>query len=146
MNPVLQTDPSLALLVVRLGLGVIFFAHGAQKVLGWYGGHGLKGTVSSFQQRMGIPVALGLIASFTELLGGLGVLTGFLTRLSALGIAIVMLVAVYKLHWQNGFFLNWGLQPGKGHGFEMNLALIAMALALMIGGGGSLSIDRLLTR
>lgn len=146
MNPLLQTDPSLALLVVRLGLGIIFFAHGAQKVFGWYGGHGLKGTVSSFQQRMGIPVALGLIASFTELLGGLGVLAGFLTRPAALGLAIVMLAAVYKVHWQNGFFLNWGLQPGKGHGFEMNLALIAMALALMIGGGGTLSIDRLLLR
>lgn len=146
MNPLLQTDPSLALLVVRLGLGIIFFAHGAQKVFGWYGGHGLKGTVSSFQQRMGIPLALGLIASFTELLGGLGVLAGFLTRPAALGLAIVMLAAVYKVHWQNGFFLNWGLQPGKGHGFEMNLALIAMALALMIGGGGTLSIDRLLLR
>lgn len=146
MNPLLQTDPSLALLVVRLGLGIIFFAHGAQKVFGWYGGHGLKGTVSSFQQRMGIPLALGLIASFTELLGGLGVLAGFLTRPAALGLAIVMLAAVYKVHWQNGFFLNWGLQPGKGHGFEMNLALIAMALALMIGGGGTLSIDRLLAR
>lgn len=146
MNPLLQTDPSLALLVVRLGLGIIFFAHGAQKVFGWYGGHGLKGTVSSFQQRMGIPLALGLIASFTELLGGLGVLVGCLTRPAALGVAIVMLVAVYKVHWQNGFFLNWGLQPGKGHGFEMNLALIAMALALMIGGGGTLSIDRLLAR
>lgn len=146
MNPLLQTDPSLALLVVRLGLGIIFFAHGAQKVFGWYGGHGLKGTVSSFQQRMGIPLALGLIASFTELLGGLGVLAGFLTRPAALGLAIVMLMAVYKVHWQNGFFLNWGLQPGKGHGFEMNLALIAMALALMIGGGGTLSIDRLLLR
>ncbi|MBI2087634.1 MAG: DoxX family protein [Deltaproteobacteria bacterium] len=146
MNPLLQTDPSLALLVVRLGLGIIFFAHGAQKVFGWYGGHGLKGTVSSFQQRMGIPLALGVIASFTELLGGLGVLVGCLTRPAALGVAIVMLVAVYKVHWQNGFFLNWGLQPGKGHGFEMNLALIAMALALMIGGGGTLSIDRLLVR
>lgn len=146
MNPLLQTDPSLALLVVRLGLGIIFLAHGAQKVFGWYGGHGLKGTVSSFQQRMGIPLALGVIASFTELLGGLGVLVGCLTRPAALGVAIVMLVAVYKVHWQNGFFLNWGLQPGKGHGFEMNLALIAMALALMIGGGGTLSIDRLLAR
>lgn len=146
MNPLLQTDPSLALLVVRLGLGIIFFAHGAQKVFGWYGGHGLKGTLSSFEQRMGIPVALGLITSFTELLGGLGVLAGFLTRPAALGLAIVMLAAVYKVHWQNGFFLNWGLQPGKGHGFEMNLALIAMALALMIGGGGTLSIDRLLLR
>jgi putative oxidoreductase len=146
MTWLLQTDPSWSLLIVRLGLGIIFFAHGAQKVFGWFGGYGLKGTVGYFKQSLGIPAALGVIACFTEFLGGIAVLVGFLTRPAALGLAFVMLVAIATVHWQHGFFLNWELKPGKGHGLEMNLVLLAMALALLLGGGGLWSIDLALSR
>ena len=140
---VFGTFPSWSHLVVRLGLGVIFFAHGAQKVFGWFGGRGLSATIAGFRQ-MNIPPAATVLAAFIECFGGLAVLVGFLTRPAALGLIAVMLVAIAKVHAAHGFFLNLSMTPGKGHGYELNLALIAMALALLIGGGGVLSIDRLI--
>ena len=140
---VFGTFPSWSHLVVRLALGVIFFSHGAQKVFGWFGGRGLSATIAGFRQ-MNIPPAATVLAAFIECFGGLAVLVGFLTRPAALGLIAVMLVAIAKVHAAHGFFLNWSMTPGKGHGFEFNLALLAMALAILIGGGGVLSIDRLI--
>jgi putative oxidoreductase len=142
----LTTSASWSLLIVRLFLGVIFFAHGAQKVLGWFGGPGLKSTIAYFQNSLRVPPALAVLAALTECLGGLAVFVGLLTRPAALGLIVVMVVAVAKVHWRNGFFLNMSMQPGKGHGFEFNFALIGMALALLVGGGGAKSLDRLLLR
>ena len=139
------TYPSWSLLIVRVVLGVIFFAHGAQKLFGWFGGYGLKGTIGYFQQALKIPAPLTVLCALTECFGGLAVLVGFLSRPAALGLAIVMLVAIAKVHIPNGFFINWSLQQGKGHGYEMNLALIAMAAAVVVGGGGAVSVDRLIT-
>jgi len=144
MDLLFGTYPSWSLLIVRVVLGVIFFAHGAQKVFGWFGGHGLQGTVGYFQQALRIPPALTVLAALAECFGGLAVLVGFLARLAALGLIVDMLVAVAKVHWRHGFFLNWSLQQGKGHGFEMNLALIGMALAILAGGAGAVSVDRLI--
>jgi len=140
------TLPSWPLLIVRVFLGVIFVAHGAQKVFGLFGGPGLKGTIGYFRSALGVPPALAVLAALTECFGGLAVFVGLLTRVAALGLLVVMLVAVAKVHWQNGFFLNMSLQPGKGHGFEFNWALIGMALALLVGGGGAKSVDRLILR
>ena len=140
LDAVLATYPSWSLLVVRHGLGVVFFAHGAQKVLGWFEGHGLRGTIKMFQG-MGVPPAAAALAAFIELVGGCAMITGLLARPAAVGIMIVMLVAIAKVHGKHGFFLNMGV-PGKGPGFEFNFALIAMALAVLIGGGGVLSLDR----
>lgn len=138
------TYPSWSLLIVRVVLGVIFFGHGAQKLFGWFGGYGLKGTIGYFQQALKIPAPLTVLCALTECFGGLAVLVGFLSRPAALGLAIVMLVAIAKVHIPNGFFINWSLQQGKGHGYEMNLALIAMAAAVFVGGGGAVSVDRLI--
>ena len=138
------TYPSWSLLIVRVVLGVIFFGHGAQKLFGWFGGYGLKGTIGYFQQALKIPPWLTVFCALTECFGGLAVLVGFLSRPAALGLIIVMLVAIERVHWPNGFFINWSLQQGKGHGYEMNLALIAMAAAVLIGGGGAFSVDRLI--
>jgi putative oxidoreductase len=121
---------------------VIFFAHGAQKVLGWWGGPGFNGTIAAFAKQ-GMPAPLTVLVMIGELLGGLGVLVGCLTRLAALGPAIVMVGAIVTVHWQNGFFMNWFNQPGRGHGIECNLAYLAMALALVLTGAGPLSIDAL---
>lgn len=140
---VFGTYPSWSHLVVRLMLGVIFFAHGAQKVFGWFGGPGLTQTIAGFRQ-MKIPPAATVTAACIECFGGLAMIVGFLTRPVALGLIAVMLVAITKVHAPHGFFLNWSLAQGKGHGFEFNLALIAMALSIVIGGAGVLSIDWLL--
>lgn len=138
-------DP-LGLLLLRLPLGLIFMAHGSQKLFGLFGGHGVSGTIKSFEDQMGIPPLFTILAMLAEFGGGLGVLTGCLTRISALGIAAVMGVAMYKVHWANGFFLNGSCLPGRGHGIEFNLALLGMALALVCSGGGRWALDRLLWR
>jgi putative oxidoreductase len=145
MEIVFATFASKSLFIVRVVLGVIFFAHGAQKVFGWFGGPGLRGVIGYFKQSLGIPAPLTVLAALTELLGGLAMVVGFLVRPAAVGLIIVMAGAITQVHWRHGFFLNWALEPGKGHGYEMNLALIAMALAVLVGGAGILSIDRLIS-
>ena len=130
----------ISLLLLRVILGIIFFAHGAQKVMGWFGGYGLAGTVGAFKNYMNIPAPMAYLASFTELLGGIFIIAGFLTRLSALGIIITMVMAIVKVHWKSGFFLSSG-EPNKGNGIEYNLALITIGLILLITGAGQFSID-----
>lgn len=140
------TIDSIALLLVRISLGAIFFAHGSQKLLGLFGGAGLTATLRNFEVHLGIPPLLTLLAIIAEFGGGLGVLFGFLTRLSASGIAVTMAVAIYKVHWVNGFFLNAYCAPGRGHGMEFNIALLGMALALVVTGGGNWSLDRIILK
>ena len=93
---------------------------------------------------MGIPAGATVLAALIECFGGLAMLAGLLVRPAALGLVVVMLVAVAKVHWKNGFFLNMSMTPGKGHGYEFNLALIGMALAVLVGGAGRYSLDRLI--
>jgi putative oxidoreductase len=138
----LGTYPSWSRLLVRLALGIVFFAHGAQKVFGWFGGHGLRATIQVFQQHMKIPPAATVVAAFVECFGGLALVVGVLSRPVALAIIVLMLVAIAKVHWKNGFFL--ASAPGRGNGWEFNFALVAMALAVLVGGGGALSIDYLI--
>lgn len=125
---------------LRVGLGAIFFAHGAQKLLGWFDGPGLNGTIQFFGSQMGVPAPLAVLAIFTEFFGGLAVLFGVLTRLAGLGLAATMVVAAAKVHLANGFFINWMGTPGVGHGIEMNLALGAMALFLALAGPGQFAL------
>ena len=141
-----NVSDQIAPLMVRIPLGLIFMAHGSQKLLGLFGGPGLSGTFKTFEAKLGIPPIFTLLAIIAEFGGGFGVLTGFLTRLSATGIAAVMAVAIYKIHWLNGFFLNMACAPGRGHGIEYNLALLGMALYLVIAGGGQWCLDRLVFR
>lgn len=144
LDLLLGTYPSWSRAVVRVALGVVFLAHGGQKVFGWFGGPGLKATIQTFQQYMQVPPAATVMAALVELLGGLALLAGFLARPAAVGLIVVMLVAIAKVHARNGFFINFANTPGKGHGFEFNFALIAMALSILVGGAGALSIDCLL--
>ncbi|HEX9079936.1 MAG TPA: DoxX family protein [Desulfuromonadaceae bacterium] len=136
----------IAPLMVRIPLGLIFMAHGSQKLLGLFGGSGLSATFRTFEEKLGIPPIFTLLAIIAEFGGGFGVLTGFLTRLSAAGISAVMMVAIYKIHWAHGFFLNATCAPGRGHGIEYPMALLGMALYLLIAGGGSWCLDRLVFR
>ncbi len=112
----LATYPSVSMLLVRLGAGIVFFAHGAQKVFGWFGGPGLKATIQTFQQYMKIPPAATVLAAFIECFGGLALIIGVLARPAALGLIVVMLVAVAKVHWQHGFFINFSSRRARDTG------------------------------
>src|SRR5437764_690380 len=145
VHALLNTSEDYALTVARLALGVVFFAHGAQKVLGWWGGPGFSGAMGMFTGKMGIPAPLAFLAIMAEFLGGLGLIFGALARIAAFGIFVNMAVAVATVHWPNGFFMNWfGNQ--KGEGFEYHLLAMALAAAVMISGPGALSIDRALAK
>lgn len=143
MDLIFSSDPVLSVFILRIVLGIIFFAHGAQKVLGWFGGHGLRGTVG-YMTSQGLPAPIAYMVCFFEFLGGLGLIVGLLTRLDALAIAIVMVGAIATVHIKNGFFMNWEMTPGKGHGIEANLAFLAMAVGLILDGGGWLALDQLI--
>jgi putative oxidoreductase len=141
----LSTQDDVAPLVMRVVLGAVFFPHGVQKVFGWFGGHGLNGTLDFFTQTMGIPLAFAVLVIVAEFLGALGLIVGFLTRVAAFGVASVMTGAIFMVHLKHGFFMNWaGNQAGEG--FEYHLLAIALAVALMITGGGSVSLDSFFSR
>lgn len=143
LRKIIQTSDDYALTIVRLVLGLVFFAHGAQKVFGWFGGSGFDATISMFVQTLGIPAFLAVLAVLAEFLGGIGLMIGFLSRIGAFGIAVDMLVAVFLVHAPNGFFMNWtGNQQGEG--FEYHLLAISMAVLITIRGAGAWSIDRIL--
>jgi putative oxidoreductase len=140
----INTSDDPAITVLRLVLGVVFFAHGAQKTLGWFGGYGFSGTMGFFTQGMHIPAAFAFLAICAEFLGSIGLLLGLLGRVAAFGIFCNMLVAVITVHWNFGLFANWfGNQ--KGEGIEYHLLAIAIALAIMIKGSGAFSVDRALS-
>jgi len=141
-----DTAGLVAPLMLRIPLGLIFMAHGSQKLFGFFGGQGLTATFRTFEQQLAIPPLFTLLAIIAEFGGGFGVLTGFLTRLSAAGIATVMLVGMYKIHWANGFFMNASAVQGHGNGIEYSIALLGMALYLVISGGGRWRLDRLVFR
>jgi putative oxidoreductase len=139
----LRTQSSLAPTLLRLPLGIVFFAHGCQKTLGLFGGSGLHATLNMFEQGMHLSPVLAYLAVAAEFLGGLGLILGFLTRIAALGICANMCVAIYKVHLPNGLFMNWGGNQ-KGEGIEYHLLVIGMCLALMILGAGLFSVDNAL--
>ena len=141
MRKLFATHDSWSQLILRVTLGVVMFPHGAQKLLGWFGGYGFSGTMNMFTEKMGIPAALAFLVIMTEFFGSLGLILGFLTRLAAFGVFCIMVVAIAMVHWPNGFFMNWsGKQAGEG--FEYHLLAIGLALVLMIYGAGKGSVDQ----
>jgi len=144
MKRLMSTSNDVALTMLRVVLGVVFFAHGAQKMLGWFGGFGFHGTMGAFTQ-MGMPAALAFLIICTEFFGGLGLIVGLLTRIAALGIGGLMVGAIFMVHLPNGFFMNW-MGTQKGEGFEFHLLALAMAAALLLRGAGAFSLDRALAK
>ena len=143
-NRFIRTDDDFGALVMRLVLGLVFFPHGAQKVLGWFGGHGASATIQGFS-KMGFPPVVTVLVMAAEFGGSILLILGFLTRLAAIGIGALMVGAILMVHAKVGFFMNWaGTQ--KGEGFEYHLLAIGIALALLIKGGGAFSVDRALSR
>jgi putative oxidoreductase len=144
LRKLVSTDNDRATTILRVVLGIIFFAHGAQKMLGWFGGYGFTGTMGFFTGLLHVPAPFAFLAICAEFFGGLGLIFGVLTRIAALGISCNMLVAVAMIHRQFGFFMNWtGAQ--KGEGYEYHLLILATTVFLMIRGAGAASIDRLLS-
>ena len=143
LKKLFTTNNDAGLALIRIALGVVMFPHGAQKVLGWYGGYGWSGTMGFMTGTLGVPALFGVLAILAEFLGSLGLVSGLLGRVAAFGIFVNMLVAVAMVHGKVGFFMNWaGAQQGEG--FEYHILAAAMALLIMIKGSGAYSADRLI--
>src|SRR6202166_3518354 len=144
LKRLLQTTNDPVFTIIRLMMGCVFFAHGAQKMLGWFGGYGFTGTMGFFTTQMHIPAPLAFLAICAEFFGSLGLIFGFLTRIAAFGIAMNMLVAVLMVHRHVAFFMNW-LGNQKGEGYEYHLLALALAIPIIIRGAGAFSFDRALS-
>jgi putative oxidoreductase len=141
MKKLLSTKPdNWAALIARLALGVTVFAHGAQKLFGWFGGYGFKGTMGFLTGQAGLPYFVALLVVLIESVAALMLIAGVFTRVAAVGIFGLFSVIMFKFHSANGFFMNWaGTQ--KGEGIEYFIILLGVALTLVIAGGGKASVD-----
>jgi putative oxidoreductase len=135
---------SLATLVLRLALGIVMFPHGAQKLLGWFGGRGFTATMHGFAAT-GISAPFAFLNIVAEFFGPLGLVTGLLTRVAAFGIGVVMVVAALRSNIKYGFFMNWAGRL-QGEGIEYHILALGIAVALLVTGGGAWSLDRILWR
>ena len=135
-----RTDEDWTGTILRWTLAIVIFPHGAQKVLGWFGGYGFSGSLGFFTETLGLPTLVALLVFAAEFLGPIGLATGLFSRVAAAGIGAVMLGAIFVVHASNGFFMNWsGAQSGEG--FEYHLLVIGLSLAIVLKGGGRLSLD-----
>jgi len=143
MKYLFQTNDKFSYWVPRVILGCVILPHGAQKLFGWFGGFGFTNTMTYFTQTAGLPWIIAFLIIMGESLGSLGLIVGFFTRLSALGLICIMVGAITTVHIPNGFFMNWfGKQAGEG--FEYHLLVIGMSIPLLISGGGKYSVDALI--
>ncbi len=143
MKYLFQTSDNFSYWIPRIILGLVILPHGAQKLLGWFGGFGFTNTMTYFTQTAGLPWIIAFLVIMGESFGALGLIFGFLTRLSAFGMICIMLGAIITVHSPNGFFMNWfGKQAGEG--FEYHLLVIGICIPLLISGGGKYSVDGLL--
>lgn len=140
----LSTGDSVAPVILRVALGAMMFPHGAQKLLGWFGGYGFTGTMGYFTGTAGLPWLVALLVILGEFFGSLMLLAGLGTRFAAASLAIIMAGAA-RQHLAHGFFMNWfGNQ--KGEGVELFILALGLAVALVITGAGRWSADRALAR
>jgi len=145
LNRLLATRDDYSSTVLRVALGLVMLPHGAQKMLGLFGGYGFAGTMHFFTDTMGIPYIFALMAILAESIGSIGLIAGFFTRICAFGVGVTIAVAAIMVHLKNGFFMNWfGTQVGEG--YEYHLLAIGMALTLVIAGGGSWSFDSIISK
>lgn len=136
------TADDAGLTLIRAALGVVMFPHGAQKMLGWFGGYGWSGTMGWLTGSMHFPTLFAALAILAEFLGSLGLITGLLGRVAAFGILCNMVVAVWAIHSKVGFFMNWNLVAGQGEGYEFHILVMAMALLIIWKGSGAYSADK----
>ena len=141
ITKIIKTDDGIVAFILRITLGVVIFAHGAQKLLGIWGGHGIEWTVEAWNQWWQIPSILTYSVIFIESFGALLLILGVLTRVWAFLIGLIMLVAIYLVHFQWGFYMNWYMKPQTGEGFEYHLLVLTIITVLLIKGGGKWSLD-----
>ncbi|MDP1769984.1 MAG: DoxX family protein [Nitrospirota bacterium] len=144
MRQLFYTDNNWVGLILRVTLGLVIFPHGAQKLLGWYGGFGFAGTMGFFTETMHLPWIVAFLVIVGESFGSIALLLGLLTRFTAASFIVIMLGAITTSHLPNGFFMNWfGKQAGEG--YEYHLLVIGIAAALLVTGAGRWSADRIMT-
>jgi putative oxidoreductase len=143
VETLVSTNVDWVVAIVRVVLGLIFFAHGAQKLLGWYGGPGFTSSMFTFTEHLHLPSTLAFLVIAGEFFGGVALIVGLFSRLAAFGIALTMVGAVATVHFRHGLFLNW-FGDKEGHGYEYHLLAIALALVVIVKGAGAFSVDRLI--
>lgn len=145
MKKIFQTNESNVATILRIVLGVILFPHGAQKMLGWFGGYGFNGTMGFLTGAAGLPWIIAFLVIAIELFGAIALVFGFATRIVAVGIISLFAGIIFTSHLQNGFFMNWAGNL-KGEGYEYHLLVIGIAIALLVSGAGKWSVDYALQR
>lgn len=145
MKAFFATDNGWAGLILRLALGLVMFPHGAQKMLGWFGGFGFSGTMGFFTGTMHLPWIIAFLVIMGEFFGSLALIVGFFTRFVAGSFVVIMVGAIATSHLPHGFFMNWSGQQ-QGEGYEYHLLVIGMSLALMLMGAGRWSVDRMVAQ
>ena len=140
-----KTDGTISGTTLRILLGIVIFPHGAQKLMGWFGGGGFTASMRWFESSFHIPTIFALLAILAESVGAVALIAGFFTRIAALAISVNMLVAVALVHRKIGFFMNW-TGTAKGEGFEYHILVVAIGIALMFMGGGRWSLDGVIAR
>ena len=147
MNKLIATNSNnTTALIARLALGLTIFPHGAQKLLGWFGGYGFTGTMGYFTTQAHLPYIIGLLVILIEFFGSLFLIFGFLSRIAAIGFIGIYIGAVATVHAANGFFMNWNMEAAKGEGWEYFIMLFALAIIVLIAGGGKASIDAAISK
>jgi putative oxidoreductase len=143
MKALFDTDDGWTGLILRLTLGLVLFPHGAQKLLGWYGGFGFSGTMGFFTETMHLPWLVTFLVIIGESFGSVALLLGLLTRFTAASLTVIMLGAITMVHLPHGFFMNWfGKQQGEG--YEYHLLVIGISIALLATGAGRWSAERMI--
>lgn len=141
---IFSTNAEWTGLILRVAAGSIMFTHGAQKMLGWFGGYGFRNSMTFFTETMKLPPAVAWLVIVLEFVGSILLIAGFATRAWALSFVVIMMGAMVLVNAQHGLFMNWfGTQ--RGEGVEYHVLMIALCLALMLTGGGRFSIDGLLS-
>jgi putative oxidoreductase len=147
MKKILLTNSNnWMVLVARLALGITIFPHGAQKLLGWFGGYGYHGTMGFLTGQIHLPWIIALLVILIEFFGSLLLIFGFLTRIAAFATMASFLGVLFAVHIGNGFFMNWGMLPNHGEGYEYFILLFGLLIMPLIAGGGKASIDAAITK
>lgn len=147
MKNILNTNPdNWPALFTRIALAIAIFPHGAQKMLGWFGGGGFSGTMDFFTGMVGLPWIIGFLVILVEFFGSLMLFFGIATRIAAFAFIINFLGVVISSQFYKGFFMNWSKQAGQPEGLEYFILLFGLAIAVLIAGGGKASIDAALTK
>lgn len=141
----IRTPNDNGIAVVRIALGTVILAHGMQKLAGWFGGHGISWTIEHWQVWFGLPAAITFLVILGESIGAILLIIGLLGRVMAAIIGLIMMGAVYLVHWKSGFFMNWYSQP-QGEGFEYHILAMAMVTLIVWKGSGGMSLDSWISR